>query len=98
MELLQRNEKDQRYGWTMKTKKIKWKLLQRQIKRRIYIRLSEELIAAELEVKDSYCRPEQEVYLADEGIIDDFLNCWTRLNQQRDVMIETSMKEEPSVF
>ena len=45
-----------------------------------------------------YCRPEQEVYLAEEGIIDDFLNCWTSSDQQRDVMIETSKKEEPSIF
>lgn len=64
----------------------------------MYIKLREELRVDELEVKDSYCRPEQEVYLAEEGIIDDFLNCWTSSNQQRDVMIKTLKKEEPSVF
>ena len=96
--LLEYCEWDQRYHWTMKRKKIKWNLLQKQIKRRMYIRLREELRAAELEMKDDYYRPKQEDYLIEGGIIDGFLNCWTSSDQQRDVMIETSKKEEPSIF
>ena len=96
--LLEDCERGQRYGCTMKRKKIKWKLLQKQIKRRMYIRLREELRAAELKVKDGYCIPEQEFYLAEEGIIDDFLNCWTSSSQLRDVMIETSKEEELCIF
>ena len=96
--LLKDFERGQRYGWTMKRKKIKWKLLRKQINSRMYIRLREELRVTELKVKDGYCRPEQEVYLAKEGIIDDFLNCWTSSDQLRDVMMETSKEEELCIF
>ena len=37
--LLEKCEKSQNYSWTMKRKKIKWKLLKRKLKRRMYIRL-----------------------------------------------------------
>ena len=87
--LLEDCERGQRYGWNMKRKKIKWKLLQTQIKKRIYIRLREELREAELKVKYGYCRHEQEAYVAEEGIIDDFLNYWTISDQRRNVMKET---------
>ena len=96
--LLEDCERGKRYGWTMKRKKIKWKLLQKQIKRRMYIILRGELKAVELKVKEDYCRPEQEVYLVEEGIIDDFLNCWTSLDKVRDVMKETSKEEEIYIF
>ena len=40
-------------------------------------------------VKDlmNYCEDlrQQEVYLAEEGIIDDFLSCWASLDQLNDV-------------
>jgi len=54
IKLLEKCEKDQSYGWTTKRKKIKWKLLQKQIKRRMYIKLREEFRAAKLEMEDSY--------------------------------------------
>ena len=64
----------------------------------MYIKLRKELRAIDLEMEDDYYRPEQEDYFAEEGIIDEFLNYWTSLDQQKDVMIETSKKEEPSIF
>ena len=79
--LLEDYEMGQRYGCTMKRKKIKWKFFWKQIKRRMYIRLKEELRVAELKVKYGYCRPEQEVYLNEGRIIDDFLNYWTSSDQ-----------------
>jgi hypothetical protein len=96
--LLEDCERGQRYGWTMKKKKIKWKMLQIKIKRRMYARLREELRAAELKVEDDYCRPKQKVYLDEEGIIDNFLTYWTSSDQQGDVMIKTSKEEEPCIF
>ena len=79
--LLEKSMKDQSNGWTMRRKKIKWKLLQNQINRRRHIRLRKELRTVELEMEDDYYRPEQEDYFAEEGIIDEFLNYWTSLNQ-----------------
>ena len=96
--LLEKSMKDQSYGWTMRKKKIKWKLLQNQTNRRMYLKLRKGLKTVELEIEGDYYRAEQEDFLAEEGIIDDFLNCWTSSDRQRDVMIETSKKEEPSIF
>ena len=72
--MLEKSMKDQSYGWTMRRKKIKWKLLQKKINRRMYIRLREELRTTELGMEDDYYRPKQKYYLAEEGIIDEFLN------------------------
>ena len=58
--LLEKSMKDQSYGWTIRRKNIKWKVLQKKINRRMYIRLREEHRTIELEMKDDYYRPEQE--------------------------------------
>ena len=42
MELLQRNAKDQRHGWTMK-KKVKWQRLHAKREQQVNIELTEEL-------------------------------------------------------
>ena len=54
--------------------------------------LREELRTIELEMEDDYYRLEKEDYFAEKGIIDEFLNCWTSSDKQRDVMIKTSKK------
>ena len=42
MELLQRNKKDQRHGWTMR-KKVKWQRLQEKRNQQVNMQLAEEL-------------------------------------------------------
>lgn len=96
--LLEKSMKDQNYGWNMRRNKINWKLLLKQTNRRMYLRLRKELKTVELEMQDDYYRPEQEDFFAKKEIIDEFLNYWTSSYQRRDVMIETSKKDEPSIF
>jgi len=48
--------------------------------------LMEKIREAELEMEVSICEPEQgEVLGEEEGIIDDFLNCWKNAAQQENV-------------
>lgn len=104
-------EENQRKGWVLRKKAVKWHKSQRRLQQRQVKLLVEKLREAELEMKVSICEEEQgevlgededwrstkdlmnyctnsrqqEVYFAEEGIIDDFLNCWINSDQQEDV-------------
>jgi hypothetical protein len=59
MMLLEECEKDQWYGWTLRRKKVRWKLLQTKLRQNMYANLRRELRVAELEMKVYYCEPEK---------------------------------------
>lgn len=76
-------KENQRLGWALKKKPVKWSKLQRRLQQRQVNWLVEKLREPELEMEVSICEAEQgEVLGEEEGIIDDFLNCWTNANQQ----------------
>jgi pyruvate formate-lyase activating enzyme-like uncharacterized protein len=98
--LLQRNEEDQRYGWTLHKRKVKWNLLQKKLRQRIKRR--EELTRDELQqgriVEDEVnCEPEQGSILGEDSDDDEDMmltnDCMNHLkgeDQLRDLMYETS--------
>ena len=65
---------------------MKWSKLQRRLQQKQLKSLMEKLKEAELEMEVSIFEPEQgEIMGEEEGIIDDFLNCWTNAAQQENV-------------
>ena len=96
MELLQRNKKDQRHGWTMR-KKVKWQRLQVKRNQQINMQLieeirnleqmmsekwrCEELREAELEMDFSICGPEQGEILGEEDNEKYLMEYWNSLEQ-----------------
>jgi len=79
-------EENQRLGWVLRKKPVKWSKLQRRLQQKQLKSLMEKLKEAELEMEVSIFEPEQgEIMGEEEGIIDDFLNCWTNAAQQENV-------------
>jgi hypothetical protein len=104
MEFLQKYEEDQRYGWTMKKKKVRWHSLQMKLRKRMYARLKEELREAEYEEEVYICELEQGVFFdeeeardVEERFLDSLMNYWTSSDQHGDMMTEAS-NEEPYIF
>lgn len=76
-------EENQRLGWVLKKKVVKWYKLQRRLQKRQVKWLMENLREAQLEMEVSICEPQLgEVLGEEERIIDDFLKCWTNIDQQ----------------
>ena len=79
-------EENQRIGWVLNKKPVKWHKLQRRLHQRQVKWLMEKLREAELEMEVSICEEKQgEFLIEEEGITDDFMNCWENLDQEEDV-------------
>jgi hypothetical protein len=95
--LLQESEKDQRYSWILRKKKVKWHMLQMKLKHRLCARLRKELREVEYGVKVHYCEPEQGSFLGadedkdvDERSDESLMNYWTSSDQHEGLMVEAS--------
>jgi hypothetical protein len=102
-EFVQRNMEEQRYGWVLRRKRIKWIQLKRRLMYDTRVQLEEELREAELQQR--MCA-EEEVYLCeleqgstlDESSDEDedmriyggFMNSWKDGNQLEELMFETT--------
>jgi hypothetical protein len=89
--LLDECEKDQWYGWTMKKKKVKWKLLQTRLRQSMYAK--RELRVAEYGMQVIYCEPEKgdilgEGYEENERLAGSLMNSLQSSYQHDDVLIE----------
>ena len=102
-EFVQRNMEDQRYGWVLQRKRIKWIQLQRRLKYDTRVQLEEELRGAELhhrfdaEEEVYLCEPEQGSFLGarsdedeDMRLDDGFMDPWKDENQLEELMFETT--------
>ena len=75
-------EESQRLGSVLKKNLVKWHKLQRKLHHRQVRWLMGKLRDAELEMEVFICEPKQgEVMGEEEGIIDDFLDCWANADQ-----------------
>ena len=114
MELLQRNKKDQRHGWTMR-KKVKWQRLHAKREQQVNIQLKkelrklkqmmsvqlrcEELREAELKMEVAICGPEQGEILGEEDNEKDLMDYWNSLEQFEDMLTrEEDEAMKPCIF
>jgi hypothetical protein len=102
-EFVQRNMEDQRYGWVLQRKRIKWIQLQRRLKYDTRVQLEEELRGVELQQRmcveeEVYlCEPEQGSVLGESSdededmrLDDGFMDPWKDENQLEELMFETT--------
>jgi hypothetical protein len=57
--LLEGQEEDQRKGWTIRRKEVRWHSLQVKLRQRMVARLREKLRATEFKMQVVYCEPEE---------------------------------------
>ena len=67
MELLHENEEDQRYGWILRKRRVKWPMLQVKLKHRLSAWLRKELRETEYELRGCICEPKQGPILREES-------------------------------
>ena len=93
-------KENQRYGWIMKRKKVRWHSLRVDLMKNSSSRLKEKLRTTDSEMEVSYCRPEQGPLLGEDDetvIVDDFLNSMISSKLPKDDMVETT-DEDSYVF
>ena len=86
-------EENQRQGWALRKKVVKWSKLQRRLKQRQVKSLLEEHRETELEMEESICKLEQgEILGEDEDwrSVEDLMNHMKDLEQKGDMMTESS--------
>jgi hypothetical protein len=88
----------------MKKKKVRWHSLQVKLRKRMCVRVQEELRAIEYGMDVFVCEPEQGMVLGEdededveEIFLDSLMNYWTSSDQHGDMVAEAS-DEEPCIF
>lgn len=98
--MLQEYEKDERYGWKVKKKKVRWHSLQVKLRKWLYVKLEEELKEVECKMDDfeqGLLFDEEEARDVEEQFIDRLTNWCISFDQHAYVVVEAS-NEETYVF